>query len=250
MNGAAFLNLVAQIEAWEATWAPTAVPDAELDADMRTAPFYDIIRDQRLEVPVRRLCRKLAPNHRRWLWSKIKTRLAALVTRGSPREVEGILQPGEWQIKIPAASCGWLNSNKSLDRNVASRLRSQWRQHVHTIALGERKRLPQGLEYVKVDLQFQVKTYGLRDNANLHPTAKPIVDAFGPPRTYQVKGKWVHEPGLGVYVGDDPSHMAAGGAFLDWFDEEYRGPLDGIVWMRIIDLSPREKISKENTDTT
>jgi hypothetical protein len=241
VNGAAFLDLVAQIEAWEATWALTAASDADLNADMRTAPFYDIISDQRLQEPVRKLCRDLTPNHRKWLWSKIKTRLAALVTRGTPRQVDGRLQPGEWQIKIPAAPCGWLNANKSLDRNVASRLRSQWRHHVYATALGERKRLPQGLEYVKVDLQFQVKTYGLRDNANLGPTAKPIVDAFGPSRTYQVKDKWVHEPGLGVYVGDDPSHMAAGGAFLDWFDEEYKGPLDGIVWMRIIDLSPLQR---------
>jgi hypothetical protein len=239
VNADAFLDLVAQIETWEDTWAPTGRPDTELDAAMRAEPFYEIIRDQRLEVPVRRLCRKMTPNHRKWLWAKIKTRLAALVTRGSPREVAGRLQPGEWQIKIPAAPCGWLNANASLDRNVASRLRSQWRHHVYLIALGQRKQLPQGLEYVKVDLQFQVKTYGLRDNANLHPTAKPIVDAFGPSRTYRAKNKLVHEPGLGVYVGDDPSHMAAGGAFLDWFDEEYRGPLDGIVWMRIIDLSPR-----------
>lgn len=231
MNAVEFLAVVEQIEAWESAGGPATLQE------MRREPFYDVIDDLRLAEPVRKLREQLAPNHRRWLWAKVKARLAGLVTRGSP----GSDDPGEWQVKIPAAPCGWLNSNKRRERNTDARLRAEWRGHVYAVGQGERKRLPLGLEYVKVDLQFQVKTYTLRDNANLHPTAKPIVDAFGPSRTYQVKGQWRHEPGLGVYLGDDPTHMAAGGAFLDWFDEAYTGPLDGIVWMRIINLSPRKE---------
>lgn len=230
MNAAAFLDIVEQIEAWEQSEEPTA---------LAATPFYDLIVDQRLEVPVGKLRKSLSKGQRQWLWAKIKTRLALLVTRGSLRHLDGRPVRGEWQIKIPAAPCGWLNANKRRDRRVEARLRSEWRGHVYRCGWNERQRLPQGLDYVKVDLQFQVDSYRLRDNANLAPTAKPIVDAFGPERKYLREGKPVHEQGLGVYVGDDPTHMAAGGAFLDWFDEAHTGPGDGVVWMRIIDLSPR-----------
>lgn len=236
MNADAFRTLVAQIQAWEASGGT--------EEALREAPFFDVVAEQRLTGTVRKLGTKLTPTHREWLWGKIKTRLAILVTRGSHRRIGDKIEPGEWEIKIPAAPCGWLNSNHSLDRRVAARLRAEWRGHVFQIGKTQRKILPSGLEYVKVDLQFQVKTYTLRDNANMHPTAKPIVDAFGPDRTYPRKlpngnTEWIHEPGLGVYVGDDPTHMAGGGAFLDWFDESYRGPHHGVAWMRIIDLSPR-----------
>lgn len=236
MNADDFRTLVAQIQAWEASEGAQET--------LREAPFFELIAEQRLVGTVRKLGAKLIPTHRAWLWGKVKTRLAALVTRGSPRRIGDTIEPGEWEIKIPAASCGWLNSNQSLDRRVAARLRAEWRGHAFEIGKTQRKRLPSELEYVKVDLQFQVKTYALRDNANMNPTAKPIVDAFGPERTYPRKLpngniEWIHEPGLHVYVGDDPTHMAGGGAFLDWFDESYAGPLSGIAWMRIIDLSPR-----------
>jgi hypothetical protein len=236
MNADGFRTLITQIEAWEASGGA--------EETLREAPFFPMVAEQRLTGTVRKLGQKLTPTQRAWLWAKVKTRLAALVTHGSPRRNRGKADRGEWQIKIPAAPCGWLNSNHSLDRRVAARLRAEWRGHVYKVGQAQRRLLPSGLEYVKVDLQFQVKTYTLRDNANLHPTAKPIVDAFGPKRTYPRKRpggniEWVHEPGLGIYVGDDPTHMAGGGAFLDWFDESYSGPLDGIVWMRIIDLSPR-----------
>jgi hypothetical protein len=228
VNAGVFRDLVEQIEAWEAVDAP---PDYQ---EMRQAPFFAVIEDQRLAGTVWQLRGKPTTTHRTWLWAKLKYRLAALVARGEP---DG-RSPGEWKVEIPAASCGWLSANKrSSNRHVEASRRAEWRGHAYQFALKERRLLPRGLTYVKAEIQFQVKTYGLRDNANLYPTAKPIIDAFGPARTYTRKGKPVHEPGLGVYVDDNPSHLA--GPFIDFADQAYTGPLDGIATLRIIDLSAR-----------
>lgn len=234
MKAAEFLDLVEAIEAWEAVDAP---PDY---TELQQSPFYRVIDDQRLTGAVWKLREQPKPTHRARLWGNIRYRLAEQVARGRPHTgADGRPSAGEWTVEIPALSpLGWLSANKRpAHHKVAAAQRAQWRVHAFAHAQRHKRLLPRGMAYAKVELHFQVKTYARRDTVNLNDTAKPIIDAFGPPRTYVRKTGAVHEPGLGVFAGDDPAHMA--GPFLYLADEEYTGLLDGIVWMRIIDLSPR-----------
>lgn len=115
---------------------------------------------------------------------------------------------------------GWLTLNNirggAGGRIADAKVGGMWRRAAY-IALNTAK-VPRGLGYIEVTLEFVFTDRGTRDVAdNFQRTAKPVVDALGPTRHYWTETrptrtnpggkKLVVELGRGVVPNDGPDHV-------------------------------------------
>lgn len=119
--------------------------------------------------------------------------------------------PGVWRLVIPAPS-KWISENEQLHWAERDRRADAWRRTAYLLLLARPAALrpPEGLAKVRVEVELHFRDHLHRDPHNFTPTAKPVVDALGPPfvrppTRKQPKGR--SAPGYGVIPDDTPEHL-------------------------------------------
>jgi hypothetical protein len=114
-----------------------------------------------------------------------------------------------WTLLIPAPAPLW-SSNDSHRRGprATSANRVLWRKAAYESA--QKARLPKALTRVRFAITFHFQDRLHRDALNYAETAKPVVDAFGPPflqapTPRAPRGK--SAPGWGLIPDDTPKHL-------------------------------------------
>jgi len=114
-----------------------------------------------------------------------------------------------WKMIIPApAAILSTNATHNMHPNSVSKWRKTWR--THTYDLIRAADLPKHLARVDFAVVFHFTTYGRRDALNYADTAKPIIDAFGPPFVQaptKKKPQGSTSPGWSLIDDDDPIHV-------------------------------------------
>ncbi len=142
---------------------------------------------------------------------------------------------GVWQVVITmpcwetgkrrGEPVGWLSMNNlpssRWEKIRWDKAKKLWRlaSYEAVVVAGVTRHLPR----IHIDVQIRTSINNVKDPANLEPTLKPIIDAFGPERIYQqtIKKKvkvgdqvvevpqrrTVTEKGRGVIPGDDPRYL-------------------------------------------
>jgi hypothetical protein len=101
-----------------------------------------------------------------------------------------------------------INATHNMHEMKVAAWRKTWRNHIYTQI--ERAQLPQHLPRVSFAVMFHLCTYGRRDALNYADTAKPIIDAYGPPFVQKPTAKkpsGAHAPGWSLVDDDDPAHV-------------------------------------------
>lgn len=114
-----------------------------------------------------------------------------------------------WSMTIPApAAILSINATHNMHHREVAAWRKTWRTTVYDAIAAAR--LPQHLPRVSFAVMFHLCTYGRRDALNYADTAKPIIDAFGPPFVQKPTAKkpgGAHAPGWSLIDDDDPAHV-------------------------------------------
>lgn len=101
-----------------------------------------------------------------------------------------------------------INATHNMTRFAVAAWRKAWRDHTyHQIADAG---LPRHLPRVSISIVFHLATYARRDVLNYADTAKPIIDAFGPPFVQaptKKKPGGASAPGWSLIDDDDPAHV-------------------------------------------
>lgn len=116
-----------------------------------------------------------------------------------------------WTLLI-AAPCKHININDSHGRAWAgtSKLRKEWRKAAYKAAAAAQ--LPKGLDRVRIDIVLHFTRGGHRDALNYADTAKPVIDAFGPPfrqAPTEKRPNGTNAPGWLLIPDDTPEHLEA-----------------------------------------
>lgn len=115
-------------------------------------------------------------------------------------------------VDMPARA-EWLNLNTVHNWNWRRRWQSEvaWRKAAHDAL--KRKRLPKGLDRVRVDVELRFPDRRVRDASNYEPTLKKIIDALQPQTVTWTTDKKtggkkpVVHLGVGLIPGDDKRYM-------------------------------------------
>ena len=114
-----------------------------------------------------------------------------------------------WKMTIAApADILSVNATHNMHEMKIAKWRKTWRQHTYNLI--EAAALPRHLTRVHFSVAFHFTTYGRRDALNYADTAKPIIDAFGPPfvqKPTAKKPQGSHSPGWSLIDDDDPVHV-------------------------------------------
>lgn len=114
-----------------------------------------------------------------------------------------------WKMVIAApAAILSINATHNMDKMKVAAWRKKWRTHTYNLI--EAAQLPQHLPRVSFSIVFHLPTYARRDVLNYADTAKPIIDAFGPPFVQKPTPKkpgGAHAPGWSLIDDDDPIHV-------------------------------------------
>jgi hypothetical protein len=110
-----------------------------------------------------------------------------------------------YTVYVPAAQA-WLTANIERFRYRRAELVRDWREATW-LACREMK-LPTGITPVTIHAVCRyVGRRPVRDNMNLAPTLKAVVDGLTPPRTTVRKGKTFRTVGYGLIPDDSDSHV-------------------------------------------
>jgi hypothetical protein len=114
--------------------------------------------------------------------------------------------PAAWRLVIPAPA-EWLSANDRLNWATRARASRAWRAAAAMYLIQARP--PKGLSRVRLDLVLLFGDRRSRDTDNYRPTAKAVVDAFGPPflRAPSARSRGASGPGYGMIPNDDPAHL-------------------------------------------
>ena len=114
-----------------------------------------------------------------------------------------------WRIVLPAPYQLWsANDTHSANRFKVSEMRKMWRTATYNAIVAHR--LPQGLPRVSFDIAWHFTDLTRRDSLNYADTAKPIIDAFGPPfvqKPTKKKPAGAHAPGAAVIADDTDAYI-------------------------------------------
>ena len=112
-----------------------------------------------------------------------------------------------WTLTVPAP-CEWLTANERRNQYAQARRVLAWRNMAFTQA--KIAKLPLSIAHrVRIDAVARFRgTPPVRDTANLHPTAKAVVDGLGQPRLIRRVGKQpVSIVGYGFLLDDSAKHV-------------------------------------------
>lgn len=114
-----------------------------------------------------------------------------------------------WKMIIPApAPILSINATHNMPTMKVAAWRKTWRNHTYEHI--QAAHLPRHLPRVAFSVVFHFTTYGHRDALNFADTAKPIIDAYGPPfvqKPTAKKPRGSAAPGWSLIDDDDPVHV-------------------------------------------
>lgn len=117
----------------------------------------------------------------------------------------------EWTLLIPAPAPLWsANDAHKRHPHATSANRAHWRLAGYQAA--QAARLPKGLTRIRLEFTFHSKDHRRRDALNYADTAKPLVDAFGPPFVQAPTAKVPRgrsAPGWSLIPDDTPEYLAS-----------------------------------------
>jgi hypothetical protein len=114
-----------------------------------------------------------------------------------------------WTLLMPAPAPLWsTNDSHKKGPRATSANRKQWRETAYGLA--QANRLPKGLHRIRLAFVFHFPDAIRRDALNYSETAKPVIDAWGPPffqapTRKDPKGK--SAPGWSLIPDDTPAHL-------------------------------------------
>jgi hypothetical protein len=114
-----------------------------------------------------------------------------------------------WTVLIPAPCALWsANDAHRSSRFSTTGTRKDWRQAGYEAA--QINRLPRGLSRIRLALTFHFVKNARRDALNYADTAKPIIDAWGPPfhqAPTPKKPRGASAPGWSLIPDDTPAYL-------------------------------------------
>ncbi|MGK5681637.1 hypothetical protein [Actinoplanes sp. URMC 104] len=114
-----------------------------------------------------------------------------------------------WALLIPAPAPLWsTNDSHKKGPRATSANRAQWRTAGYIAA--QHHRLPKGLARVRLEFTFHFPDRQRRDALNYSETAKPVVDAWGPPFVQGPTAKrptGASAPGWALIPDDTPQFL-------------------------------------------
>lgn len=120
-----------------------------------------------------------------------------------------VRRPDMWTLRIPAPAPLWsTNDSHKKGPRATSANRKEWRNAGYTAA--QKARLPKGLDRIRLAFTFHFPDRLRRDALNYSETAKPVIDAFGPPFMQAPTAKVPQgrsAPGWGLIPDDTPAHL-------------------------------------------
>jgi hypothetical protein len=128
-----------------------------------------------------------------------------------------------WRLTLAAPHPIWsANDVRRKGDMQEAKMRKEWRTHTYSRIAAAK--LPQHLPRVSLSIVFHFTTAGRRDALNYAATAKPIIDAFGPPFVQKPtikKPSGSFAPGWSLIDDDDPRHvedtdLSIGTLWQDW----------------------------------
>lgn len=116
-----------------------------------------------------------------------------------------------WELIIEAPCPLWsANDSHRAGPHKSSGNRKMWRNEAYRTA--RLHRLPRGLARVRFDIVFHFTNRARRDALNYADTAKPVIDALGPPfvqKPTPKKPKGSSAPGWSLIPDDTPQYLAS-----------------------------------------
>lgn len=114
-----------------------------------------------------------------------------------------------WQMTISApAEILSINATHNMHPQSVAKWRKTWRQTTYDLIRDAD--LPRHVPRVHFSVGFHFTSYLRRDALNYADTAKPVIDAFGPPfvqKPTKDKPQGSHAPGWTLIDDDDPVHV-------------------------------------------
>lgn len=114
-----------------------------------------------------------------------------------------------WTLLIPAPASLWsANDSHKKGPRASSANRAAWRQAAYQAA--QIHRLPKNLARIRLAIVFHFQSRLHRDALNYADTAKPVIDAFGPPFVQAPtakKPKGASAPGWTLIANDTPEFL-------------------------------------------
>lgn len=114
-----------------------------------------------------------------------------------------------WRLILPAPYRLWSANDAHRESPYKTAdMRKAWRTYTYTRIVAAR--LPQGLARVSFDIAFHFTDAARRDSLNYADTAKPIIDAFGPPFVQKPTAKkpaGAAAPGASVIADDTDAYV-------------------------------------------
>ncbi|MFI1194038.1 hypothetical protein ACH4T9_12385 [Micromonospora sp. NPDC020750] len=114
-----------------------------------------------------------------------------------------------WTLLIPAPVALWsTNDSHKQGPRATSANRAVWRRAGYDAAALHR--LPKNLTRIRASVTFHFQNALRRDALNYSETAKPVIDAFGPPFVQaptKKRPKGASAPGWSLIPDDTPEHL-------------------------------------------
>lgn len=114
-----------------------------------------------------------------------------------------------WTLLIPAPAQLWsANDSHKRGPRATSASRVLWRQAGYVAA--QKARLPKNLARIRLEFTFHFQDRQRRDALNYSETAKPVIDAWGPPffqAPTEKKPKGASAPGWSLIPDDTPQFL-------------------------------------------
>lgn len=136
-----------------------------------------------------------------------------------------------WTLLIPGPVALWsTNDSHKQGPRATSANRAEWRRAGYAAAA--QHRLPKNLTRIRLGFVFHFQNRLHRDALNYADTAKPVIDAFGPPFVQTPtakKPKGAAAPGWTLIANDTPEFLESTSLAIGplWRDVVAGDPLDG-----------------------